>query len=84
MARIRQLDDRGPLVVEEGDVDGAVAVCRCGLSDDWPYCDGSHSATGDEEEGAVYAYTRQDGDLERREVTGDLSEALGDVVASPD
>ena len=37
-----------------------VAVCMCWLSDDRPFCDGSHRATEDEEEGVRYRYV--DGD----------------------
>jgi len=31
----------GPIVIEE--TPGKKAYCQCGLSDDLPYCDGSHS-----------------------------------------
>lgn len=79
MARLRKMTDDGPLVVREEDVeDGAVAVCRCGLSDGWPYCDGSHRATEGEDDDAVYRYHRN-GDLERSQVGGDLAEALDEA-----
>ncbi|WP_440008478.1 CDGSH iron-sulfur domain-containing protein [Halomicrococcus sp. SG-WS-1] len=60
----------GPLKLDEDDLDpekGDVAVCLCGLSDDYPFCDGSHRVTEDEEEGVVYRY--EDG--ERRVVSED-------------
>ncbi|RBI62062.1 CDGSH iron-sulfur domain-containing protein [halophilic archaeon] len=60
----------GPLKLDEDDLDpekGDVAVCLCGLSDDYPFCDGSHRVTADEAEGVVYRY--EDG--ERRVVSGD-------------
>lgn len=57
----------GPYVLTPEDVDdekGDVAVCLCGLSDDYPFCDGSHRATADESEGVRYKYV----DGERRRV----------------
>lgn len=55
MARIVELHDHGPLNLKTDE--GPVAVCRCGLSADWPYCDGSHKKTRDED-GQLYAYHR--------------------------
>lgn len=31
-------------------------LCRCGLSADQPWCDGSHAKTRDEEPGKLYVY----------------------------
>lgn len=33
-----------------------VHICMCGLSDNYPLCDGSHRATADEEENVTYIY----------------------------
>jgi len=31
-------------------------ICKCGLSKNQPYCDGSHKLTKDEEPGKLYWY----------------------------
>ncbi|WP_254544286.1 CDGSH iron-sulfur domain-containing protein [Halomarina pelagica] len=61
----------GPRIVTPEDIDaekGDVAVCQCGLSREYPFCDGSHRATRDEEEGVVYRYEGDDPEGERRVV----------------
>ena len=65
MVREVRHDATGPLKVDEGDFDdekGNIAICLCGLSDEYPFCDGSHRTTRDEEANTVYRY----GDGERR------------------
>jgi len=67
-------DAEGPLLIDEDDVDdqgGTVAVCQCGLSGNQPYCDGSHAATADEEDGKVYKYENDDDAGERTVVSED-------------
>ena len=70
MAREVTHEERGPAVLDESDMgdDDLIYVCRCGLSDAKPLCDGSHNATADETEGVVYKYANDDADGERREV----------------
>jgi hypothetical protein len=45
-----------------------VAVCQCGLSQNKPFCDGSHRVTRDEEPNKLYAYDRE----KKRVVLDDL------------
>jgi CDGSH-type Zn-finger protein len=75
MAREVTHEARGPTVLDDDDKgdDGLIYVCRCGLSNDQPLCDGSHKATADEADGVVYAYAGDDPDGERR-VVGELDD----------
>ncbi|MCL7383885.1 MAG: CDGSH iron-sulfur domain-containing protein [Thaumarchaeota archaeon] len=40
-----------------------ITICMCGLSLAYPFCDGSHRMTGDEDENTIYLY-----DPERRRI----------------
>ncbi len=71
MAREVIQDENGPYIVDEDELEaqgGTVAFCQCGLSSNKPFCDGSHQATTDEEDGVVYKY---DDDGERQVVSDD-------------
>lgn len=79
MSRLVELDDTGPRILEESDLDsekGDIAVCQCGLSAEFPFCDGSHRATRDEADGVLYQYldaddaddADADGDRKRRRI----------------
>lgn len=60
MAREVTHTANGPTPVSEDDLEeqgGTAFICQCGLSDNKPYCDGSHNETKGEEEDAVYKYT---------------------------
>jgi CDGSH iron-sulfur domain-containing protein 1 len=63
MVREVRHDATGPLKVDENDVDDEkanIAICLCGLSEEYPLCDGSHRATRDEETDTVYRYENGD------------------------
>lgn len=63
MSRLVELDGTGPRKLDASDLDpekGNVAVCQCGLSDDFPFCDGSHRVTADETDGVCYRYVDED------------------------
>lgn len=71
MSRVVERDENGPLKLDESDIDhekGDVAVCQCGLSAAYPFCDGTHRRTTGEDDDATYRYVREDGELVRFEV----------------
>jgi CDGSH-type Zn-finger protein len=77
MTRLVELDETGPRRLDPSDIDdekGDVAVCQCGLSASFPFCDGSHRRTRGEDEGTTYVY--EDG--ERRAVERVVTAENGD------
>lgn len=71
MSRLIEHEATGPRRVDETDIDdekGDIAICLCGLSADYPFCDGSHRTTTDERLDVVYRYEDDDDDNPRREV----------------
>ncbi|MEO0715957.1 MAG: CDGSH iron-sulfur domain-containing protein [Planctomycetota bacterium] len=54
MARIIRMEGTGPVKVEPQDK--PVFVCACGLTKNFPFCDGSHKPCKDEAEGKTYRY----------------------------
>lgn len=61
MARIREFKDNAPEIIEIGGE--KKAICKCGLTENYPFCNGSHRKTHDEEEGKLYKY-KEDGTRE--------------------
>ncbi|MFQ3476519.1 CDGSH iron-sulfur domain-containing protein [Halonotius sp. F2-221B] len=75
MSRLVELDGTEPRILDASDLDpekGDIAVCQCGLSAEFPFCDGSHRETKDEAENVCYRYLDTeddaDGDRQRRRV----------------
>ena len=57
----------GPKIITSADIDdehGDVAVCLCGLSEEYPFCDGSHKRAEGEDPDERYKYV----DGERRRI----------------
>ncbi|MGZ5500480.1 MAG: CDGSH iron-sulfur domain-containing protein [Nitrososphaeraceae archaeon] len=54
MTRLVRKEDRGPMEVKVGNE--SKWICMCGLSNNSPFCDGTHKKTKDEQEGKVYQY----------------------------
>jgi CDGSH-type Zn-finger protein len=63
-------DAHGPEIVSEEDIGekGDIAICMCGLSADYPFCDGSHNGTTDEEDGVTYKYEGDDDENPRHAI----------------
>ncbi|MFC7139989.1 CDGSH iron-sulfur domain-containing protein [Halosimplex aquaticum] len=63
MSRLVELDATGPRKLDESDLDpekGDIAVCQCGLSEEFPFCDGSHSCTETEDADTCYRYVEDE------------------------
>ncbi len=64
MARLVRKEAQAPMAVKVGSE--TKWICMCGLSNNQPFCDGSHKKTADEAAGKVYRYNK---DGTRTEIT---------------
>lgn len=67
MARYIKVDRDGPIRVDPQDK--PVFVCGCGLTRNFPFCDGTHKQCRDEEDGKMYIY-KDDGTREEVDSSG--------------
>lgn len=59
MTRIIESSQTGPVAIPKDSVPGAhIHVCRCGLSQKPPLCDGTHRITRNEPAGRLVRYER--------------------------
>ena len=56
MARHVRKNATGPMEVKVGNE--SKWICMCGLSNNQPFCDGSHKKTAGEEPGKLYIYDK--------------------------
>lgn len=71
MARLVRHEATGPRKLDEDDINpekGDIAVCQCGLSDEYPFCDGSHRVTRTEMDDKLYKYEGDDDERSRHAV----------------
>ena len=60
MARMIRHEATQPIEIKPDPDGGSAWICMCGLSQDYPYCDGSHKiARQNEKEGTLYVYDKQ-------------------------
>jgi CDGSH-type Zn-finger protein len=55
MSRLVEHERKTPYEIAEG-TELPVYICACGLSNNKPFCDGSHKRTRDEEGTTLYCY----------------------------
>ncbi len=62
MARLVRLEATGPVKIDPAEFAAKnppgklIAICACGISKQFPLCDGSHKLTRDEAPGCCYRY----------------------------
>lgn len=64
MARLIRQHRDGPIKIEPQEK--PVWVCGCGLTKNFPFCDGNHKACAKEEPGKLYVYDEEGNIVEER------------------
>lgn len=54
MPRLIKLDADGPIRIDPQDK--PIFICACGISQNFPFCDGAHKGCKGEEPGKTYVY----------------------------
>ncbi|MBI2675156.1 MAG: CDGSH iron-sulfur domain-containing protein [Candidatus Aenigmarchaeota archaeon] len=62
MARIVIHEEKAPVEIQVGKE--SRWICMCGLSKKKPFCDGSHAKVQNEENGKLYAYSKEGAGVE--------------------
>jgi len=56
MARLIRHEETGPCRIDPQEQ--PIFICRCGLTQNPPFCDGAHAACRNEQPGVLYIYNR--------------------------
>lgn len=56
VVRLVKLSGKAPKNITENEMKFPIGICTCGLSKNFPFCDGAHKRTEDEESGVIYIY----------------------------
>lgn len=57
MTRIVKFEEKSPVEIKVGEE--SKWICKCGLTKNYPFCDGSHKLCSGEEEGKIYEYDEE-------------------------
>ena len=57
MTRIVKFEEKGPVEIKVGGE--SKWICKCGLTKNHPFCDGSHKSCSGEKEGKIYEYDQK-------------------------
>lgn len=57
MSRIVRREAVAPKMISAEEAKFPMAICACGLTSNFPYCNGSHTQTKQEEPGKLYEYS---------------------------